>query len=302
MTDQRAICVSVSHGGRQFIEMAKRHSRLTVVARFANVIHVAAGDDYGCLCDASVPCGPLNAVPEGPAKSIIAEAVIGQKIAFDVSQVRVYAPPAPRGHASRNARLERIAALRAFAITSAPPDGLAGPALDHALPPSAVTKLAVPRLDGFKRWLLMAVDPSDETMPPPPTSFVGFGPGLTPSGDDFICGALIALRACGRRSEAVALGSAAVEAARDTTTRFSRALLRAAAQGEAIEPLHHVVNAILDGSPALLEVHLKRLTAIGHTSGWDALAGVIVTLEAELQRTPSRSTVANALLTSLPSP
>jgi hypothetical protein len=48
------------------------------------------------------------------------------------------------------------------------------------------------------------------------------------------------------------------------TSAISAAHLAAAAAGQAHEALHEVLNGSLD---------FKRLDDVGHTSGWDALAG-----------------------------
>jgi len=57
---------------------------------------------------------------------------------------------------------------------------------------------AVPRVRDLLAWLGRALG-SATGSPPPVEGLVGLGPGLTPSGDDFLCGMLITLHASGRK-------------------------------------------------------------------------------------------------------
>jgi hypothetical protein len=105
------------------------------------------------------------------------------------------------------------------------------------------------------------------------SDLVGLGPGLTPSGDDFLIGALAALSAVGQTNMRAALGRAVVAAA-GRTSPLSASLLRAAAAGHVGENLHAMVAAIITGDA---DGAIDAATRIGHTSGWDALAGAVVT-------------------------
>ncbi len=107
---------------------------------------------------------------------------------------------------------------------------------------------------------------------------LGLGPGLTPSGDDLIGGALIALRALGADAAARGLAQCALQLAPERTGRISRAHLAAAAEGEAAAALHETLAAVLGGDTAGLGAHLDDIGAIGHCSGWDALAGATIVL------------------------
>jgi hypothetical protein len=110
-------------------------------------------------------------------------------------------------------------------------------------------------------------------------ALLGRGPGLTPAGDDLLCGLLIGLHAfrrrgltsAGRRLETLI---PLIDAhARDRTTALSTTLLHYAARGTAVEPLLHVAGSIgSDGGVRGVEA----LTRIGHTSGRDMLAGILV--------------------------
>ncbi len=109
----------------------------------------------------------------------------------------------------------------------------------------------------------------------PDNSLIGLGPGLTPAGDDFVGGAMIALRVCGTTAGQAALADRvaawALPLARERTNRISRAHLECAAQGEGHEALHDLLCSFDDK-------HLERLARIGHSSGMDAAAGALLAL------------------------
>ncbi len=107
----------------------------------------------------------------------------------------------------------------------------------------------------------------------PDDSLIGLGPGLTPAGDDFVGGAMIALRAFGECALADRIAGWALPLARGRTNRISRAHLECAAQGEGHEALHDLLCSFE-------KKHLDRLARVGHTSGLDAAAGAMLALKA----------------------
>lgn len=104
-------------------------------------------------------------------------------------------------------------------------------------------------------------------------ALAGLGGGLTPAGDDYLVGAMLAawLLYPARRASSVA--ETVINAAVPRTNRLSAAWLRAAAQGEASLRWHLLLEALsgpdLDG----LEDAVLELLSVGHTSGADALGG-----------------------------
>jgi hypothetical protein len=107
----------------------------------------------------------------------------------------------------------------------------------------------------------------------PDDALIGLGSGLTPAGDDFVGGAMIALRAFGEAARAERIAAWALPLARDRTNRISRAHLECAAAGEGHEALHALL-ASFDARD------LAALSRIGHTSGLDAAAGALLALGA----------------------
>ena len=105
----------------------------------------------------------------------------------------------------------------------------------------------------------------------------GLGQGLTPSGDDFMMGAMFAARIIHRREVAEFIAGEIGKAAEPLTTSLSAAWLRAAAKGEAGILWHTLFDALISGEASAIGFHTSNILSIGATSGADALAGFINT-------------------------
>lgn len=105
----------------------------------------------------------------------------------------------------------------------------------------------------------------------------GLGSGLTPSGDDFMVGALHALYVL-HPDNAEALAAAVAEQAAPRTTWLSAAWLYAAARGEAGSPWHTLIKAMAERDIPSIEAAASFVLRAGHTSGADALAGFVAIL------------------------
>jgi hypothetical protein len=108
---------------------------------------------------------------------------------------------------------------------------------------------------------------------------LGRGPGLTPTGDDVLAGALVSLNALGAPA-AGSLAAAVAASAPTATTKVSVALLRHAARGECIPQLADLLEAVSHGTDSGAASPLPRaagaLLAVGHCSGAGLLHGVLV--------------------------
>jgi hypothetical protein len=109
---------------------------------------------------------------------------------------------------------------------------------------------------------------------------LGLGPGLTPSGDDFLGGAMVALTCLGMNPLRERIWATLAPVAATHTNDVSRAHLAAAAEGYGSAPLHNLIDAIVAGDADAMPQRIAALAAIGHTSGWDAMAGALTVLRA----------------------
>jgi hypothetical protein len=123
---------------------------------------------------------------------------------------------------------------------------------------------------------------------------VGSGQGLTPSGDDQICGALLAWRAVGKEGLAAALW-AEVGPRLYTTSSLSASLLRCAAEGYAVPAVTRWLAAVVAGDQVVARTLTPEVVALGHSSGTELIRGALTALRAA--STESREPESPAVLT-----
>jgi hypothetical protein len=109
-------------------------------------------------------------------------------------------------------------------------------------------------------------------------NLLGLGQGLTPAGDDFLCGFLLAgytlEQVFPAAQRLINLTNRILAEAPKKTTALSAALLVCAARGEADERLLMVLDW-LAGDISTLEDTKEALLSYGHSSGMDALPGML---------------------------
>lgn len=119
-------------------------------------------------------------------------------------------------------------------------------------------------------YLEIGFDPI-ETRDLPVAKFIGKGRGLTPAGDDFVIGFLIARHFLHRADNNL---QELVEFAQVKTTSLSASLIECAAEGSADERLLNALDYLLNGEGDLYSVK-KELLSYGSSSGMETLAGMI---------------------------
>ena len=113
---------------------------------------------------------------------------------------------------------------------------------------------------------------------------VGLGPGLTPSGDDFLVGLFAVLHLPGSPCERFrAICAEIVDQTSSGTNAISAAALRAAAAGRVRQSIGAFIHELMHGRREGLLAALARVLAIGSTSGSDIVAGIVSGLEINLQ-------------------
>jgi hypothetical protein len=113
---------------------------------------------------------------------------------------------------------------------------------------------------------------------------VGLGPGLTPSGDDFLGGLLFSAHYLGvayptlfEQNDNLLRGF--LKEARRLTNRISHTILSDLAHGHGPAPLHDLITLLVQGGTReSVSARAKQLIQIGHTSGCDMLAGALTGL------------------------
>jgi hypothetical protein len=169
--------------------------------------------------------------------------------------------------------------VESFAADALPAEGLGGfvceqPPWSAANRVAAAVRVPMARLG---EWLEQASAGSEDPVPKNVRDLVGAGPGLTPSGDDLLGGAMIAAHAL-RQPDIAERLYAAIRGG--DIGRISRAHLDAAREGAGGAPLHALLNDTMCGRVGNLPARFAALGRMGHCSGWDAFAGCVVVLRA----------------------
>lgn len=261
-----------------------------VLAVFRRSFYIRFGDDVICVGPERLGRGPLNAlcmladqltwpawglVPGVPVARAGSTLRMGRDRDFDFAGAQIWQPPA--APAFSPATLRTGLALLAASARQRAPGGLGvllpalpGPFVETSGDP--LLHAALPPIRAVRSWMSAALAGSPAP-PPAIESLVGLGPGLTPSGDDFLCGAMVALHYLGHATVAQRLALRTLPVAARDTNLISAAYLRCASAGHASSVLFDALGSLVAGTDAHLERRLDAVHAVGHTSGWDSLAG-----------------------------
>ena len=216
--------------------------------------------------------------------------LIGGRVSVDFGKAGVWEPATFRP-VSRGILIGRLAALTALVSTDAP-DGGYGPLIPRLIGASeeggpcrgstsgALMAEALFRgARDFRDWLRGRLEGDSRSEPGDAVrDLIGLGVGLTPSGDDFLGGALLALRALRHDVVADRLSDWLLPLLPARTGAVSAAHLACAAAGRGGEAVHAALEALsaMDGGGA--EAAIGILAGYGHSSGWDILAGMVIVL------------------------
>lgn len=266
-----------------------------VVARFEHSLYfdVCAGG-MSCVGDRRIGRGPINIGVGSPDWASVRSCAIGDVVRADTEHIVIgrgrvlrwrdaaaWSPRMPSTPIRWGVIERRLQELRALAVARAPDRGLsrfviapASPRIDPVL-----ARAAAPGLDALRSWLAGGAAREASVPDRACEALVGLGPGLTPAGDDLLGAVMIALRALGRGAAADAMWGWLQPAARTRTSAIAMAHLAAAACGQGHETVHAVLHALADERRGL-DGALDAIGGLGHSSGWDALAGILLTYEA----------------------
>jgi len=307
--------VQIERAGILAHEICARGAAAHVVAIFERSFYLRAGEIFLCVGEPAIGNGPLTLLagagvrlsdldlrPDEPAVISEQEIIIGERLRLCLDACEVWGPPAWPDAAPPDVLSETCGALaRRVDAASA---GLA-PVAFGAPVPTPLARTASECIAQFRCWLieqtvgwakarssrrahadqrmvgtLRFAHPTGESGRSKSAlaavcDLIGLGPGLTPSGDDFLAGALAALDAFGAAEACAALAHAIMLTLPGRTSPLSACLLRASCAGHVSERLHDAVSALLVGD---VEASTEAAESIGHTSGWDMLAGAGVVI------------------------
>jgi hypothetical protein len=269
-----------------------------VVAVLGRSCVLAIGDgDLGILVTADIGDGPLNIVVDGkpgafsgveaglPVWLETGRLVIGQlEVTLGGSAIWEPRPDWERLRTCCEAVQAPISLLRTLAPRHAPEGSLLAaffePDIRRSSLGMSIEALSAAALEAAedlrKGW---QGDPVPLQMGA--VRLAGLGGGLTPAGDDFLCGAM--LWAWLAHPSPATFCHSLLEAAAGRTTVLSAAFLRAAARGECNAAWHRLLVALAgwgEEQPTAdacerLERSVRDVLSFGSTSGGDTLAGFL---------------------------
>ncbi len=133
---------------------------------------------------------------------------------------------------------------------------------------------------GIQRLCQGVMQADNEMLQQGTIALAGLGPGLTPAGDDFLVGFLMALTKEGNGQEKLSRACRLIaNYAAATTTQLSARWLECAGEGHFGEEWHQLVRAINSGIDGQIAQAMTRILNTGATSGADALCGFFVGLD-----------------------
>jgi hypothetical protein len=272
-----------------------------VAAVFTSSFYLEAGGGYGCVGIQALGPGPLNILCDAPRTMdwpasgmqpgmpwrVANRAIhIGGRFVFPCDGAVIWAPPSPARPKAVNLRRALGELLRQATV---PAEGLAMLVLPGTAPTTILHTTAEAPIAALHQWLTAAMgdpQPTSRREPRWVHPLIGLGPGLTPSGDDVIAGVMIALHGFGYGDAARQVWATAQPSAVDAGNPISTAHLAAAAEGQGSAAIHGLLSALLAGDAGAMAGALAVIGRIGHTSGWDALAGVVAVARSWLHSRP----------------
>lgn len=264
-------------------------------AAFAGVVHSAfhRAVNIACLC-----CGELHTLvtddlDDGPNSLVVAaddflalgicpgdsvraaggSLAIAGKAMVTVTGAATWRTPVPETHCASGLLRRRLADAEAAIWRNGTPGGFI-----EGMADTEIARLTTRMLHEGADGLALALGRGDTHAALAHAGrLLGLGPGLTPSGDDFLTG-LLAARALGRPrgdlgSDAFALGVARL--AKTATNPIAYAAIAKAVRGEVRERVARLVIALGSATAEPVSPALTQVLAIGSSSGTEIAFGVI---------------------------
>jgi hypothetical protein len=293
MADRPDIVIPILRSGVLARQFCQGVAFANIEADFERCFYLRSGDDFICIGEPDIGDGPLTLIgdlaPLRTLKSLVGQIAlirgehitIGNSVRFALDQTELWRPPGWPKCPSPDRLIEICGALASRIALAAPREGLArcviaGSEMAGRSPP--LVRVARPRITIFESWLSRLVHGAHipaiacrEAV----QGLIGLGPGLTPSGDDFLLGGLAVLDALGESEAYTVMARAIVDALPGLTTLLSACFLRTAAAGHVGENLHQIVSSVMTGE---VDAATAAVGKIGHSSGWDIMAGILTIL------------------------
>lgn len=274
-----------------------------VLAVFERSIYVDLADGIVCIGGVGLTASPLTLISTAPETmnwrasgirvndqvSVSSDTLnIGARFGFRLLGARDWLPDPPRIGWNPMNLARGLDTFRDACTGYVPNEGLG--CFIYRRPSFLVSNVharaAQEAIERLSHWAFEAIrfpDRAGSVDPELIAPLLGLGPGLTPSGDDFVGGMMIALCSLGETTLCRNLWVASQPLASAAGNPIALAHLAAASEGLANIALHQTLAAIIEGQIDCLCALRTAIDRVGHTSGWDGMAGVVRILEAWLR-------------------
>lgn len=238
-------------------------------------------------------CGPLSITLSQPNHMILGDDAradmtsdrirVSQEFDIDFQSARIWNPPG--WDASHSERIDPlvIRAIRLMSLTANKTENLLNrlPLLDGDADLSDSSEK--PLVERFQPILNDFGKAPIEQQVSQLERVIGYGRGLTPSGDDFLCGIVLGMVRYRLASPAIPgielLRAHLLPAAYEKTTLVSANIMEFSFRGQTDERIIEGLDEILTRNPSINKLE-SSLMGWGNTSGLDTLAGLLVLLKA----------------------
>ena len=266
-----------------------------VCAVFARTFYIRTENCLLCVATGDVYNGPLTIVTSAPETTnwqasgvrvrqrVVLQSrriAVGMMLVIPYGEATEWMPPRPHAN-DKEMTSKGIANLRAKVVDRLPRNGLAEFVVRASLNiRSSLAVVAEGPISRISSVLSVALFRRRLFQPSPVdvAALLGLGPGLTPSGDDFLGGMMVGLYAVREDGFAKDLWRIINDCDESSANIVSWAHLRAAAHGLAADSILRLTCIVGSGGEPDDEI-LAAIDRIGHTSGWDMVAGLVVVLE-----------------------
>lgn len=155
------------------------------------------------------------------------------------------------------------------------------PSKEQSYTPNATEPLPQPLIHTIPTLLQATKDFRSEDARASIMPLIGLGPGLTPSGDDFLVGYLAGLWSTAGdsppRTQFLAALKGEVSAMARSSNVISCAYLRSAAEGEVAEPIAKLAQQLKQAKDTTsVRMATQAALHVGHTSGTDGVLGLLL--------------------------
>lgn len=223
------------------------------------------------------PWERLNGVAAGDVVEIEFQGlhIFKNDIHLNVMEVDLYNPfiYLRRAEKDKNILEKRLMIIEQVIREDAKLEGISSVVIKDPNKLNAYARYIGPCLDEFKEELDAGHDDGALALVP---NFVGFGPGMTPSTDDFLMGVLLIVYVLNQHGN-VGLKEfvqGVPQAVQGRTTTLSEQLLKHAAKGKTLEAYKKVLLALFSPKRSQLKTICRDMLEVVGISGSDFLTGV----------------------------